>query len=84
MRKTLKGCDGTNLARCRLGEPQSPVGSERVLDSEVILVVEDSHDLAIILVRTARLGGGGGIVAALGGDGDGRQVDLLRHFDDGV
>lgn len=71
----------TNLARCRLGEPQGPVVCKRVLDSEVILVVEHSHDLAIVC---RGVGGSRGVVAALRRDGDGGQVDLLRHLEDCV
>lgn len=73
--------DSTNLARRRLGEPQGPVGGQGVLDGEVVLVVEDGHHLAIILLRTARSSGSGGVVAALWRDGDGGQIDLLRHLE---
>lgn len=59
----------TNLARGRLGEPQGPVVCQRVLDVEVILVVEDGDGLAG--GRGSGIGGGGGVVAALGGHRNG-------------
>ena len=63
----------TYLAARRLGEPQSPLVLERVLDVEVILVVEDGDVLAVIL-DVVDIG-----LAALWGDGDRGQIDLLVH-----
>ena len=62
----------TDLATGGLGEPQSPFVLERVLDIKVVLVVEDGDKLVV---------GVGGIEAglALGGDGDGGEVNLFRH-----
>lgn len=49
-----------------------------MLDIEVILVVEDGN--GFVGVISSRLGGGAvRVVAALGRDGDGGEVDLLRH-----
>lgn len=51
---------------------------EGVLDVEVVLVIEYGD-------RLGRGGSGisssGGVVATLGRDGNGRQVDLLGHFE---
>lgn len=55
-----------------LGEPESPLALEGVLDIEVIFVVEHSHRLAAVL-DLAR------ILDAVGRDGDGRKIDLLVH-----
>lgn len=68
----------TNLARRGLGEPEGPVVCQRVLDIEVILVVEDGDGLAG--GGRGGIGGGRGVVAALGRDGDGGQIDLLSHL----
>lgn len=68
----------TNLAGGGLGEPQSPVVRERVLNVEVIFIIEHSDGLGV--------GGGGAItrgrrvVSALRGDGNRGQIDLLGHF----
>lgn len=50
---------------------------QRMLDVEVILVVEDGDGLA---GGGSGIGGGGGVVAAFGRDGDGGQIDLLGHL----
>lgn len=68
----------TDLAGRGLGEPEGPVVCQRMLDVEVILVVEDSDGLAG--GRGGGVSGGGGVVAALGRDGDGGQIDLLGHL----
>ena len=47
-----------------------------MLHVEVVLVVEDGYDVAILL----RGGGGVGLVA-VGRDGDGGEVDLLSHLE---
>lgn len=65
--------DSPYLSARWLGEPQSPLALERVLDSEVVLVVEHSHRLSIIL------GLGASVLAVARGDGDGGKVDLLVH-----
>lgn len=52
--------------------------SQRVLDVEVILVVEDGDRLG--LSRGSSIARGRSVVAALGRHGDGRQVDLLGHL----
>lgn len=52
---------------------------QRMLDVEVILVVEDGDGLAG-RGSGSGIGGGGGVVAALGRDRDGGQVDLLSHL----
>lgn len=68
----------TNLAGGGFGEPQSPVVGQRVLDVEVVFVVEHGHGLGI---------GGGGItrarrvVSTLWRDGNCGQIDLLRHVE---
>lgn len=62
----------TNLATRGLGEPERPLVLKRVLDIEVLLVVEDGDILAfggVLLVLT--------LLATLGGNGNGREVDLL-------
>jgi len=56
----------------RLGEPKSPRILERVLNVEVVRIVEDSHWLAVNLAGLS-----GFLVAALERDGDSRKVDLL-------
>lgn len=65
--------DSPHLSAGWLGEPQSPLALERVLDGEVVLVVEHSHRLSVIL------GLGAPVLAVAGGDGDGGKVDLLVH-----
>lgn len=50
---------------------------QRMLDVEVILVVEDGDGLA---GGSSGISGGGGVVAALGRDRDGGQIDLLSHL----
>jgi hypothetical protein len=63
----------TNLATGRLGEPQRPSVGERVLDIEVVLVVEDSLNVCrVVNVRR-------GPVTAIWRYGNGGEVDLLRH-----
>lgn len=57
-----------------LGEPQSPLVHQRVLDVEVVFVMEDCDLVALSLVAAWLLVLVGG--AATGGDGDGREVDL--------
>jgi hypothetical protein len=59
------------LSTWRLGEPEGPGVGERVLDIEVLGVVEDSDNIA-------RVGGGSGIrggITTLGRDGDGVERD---------
>lgn len=56
------------LATWGLGEPESPLVLERVLDIEVVFVMEHSDVLVV-------LGIGSGL--ALGIDGDGGEIDLL-------
>lgn len=65
--------DSPYLSAGRLGEPQSPLALERVLDSEVVLVVEHSHRLSVILGLAAP------VLVVAGGDRDGGKVDLLVH-----
>ena len=68
--------DGANLASGRLSEPESPSVLQRVLDIEVVLVVEDGDHP---IVHAGR----GGHIARLvpiGRNGDGGEVDLLRHL----
>jgi hypothetical protein len=55
-----------------LGEPKSPLVLERVLDVEVVLVVENSDGLVVLDV--------GRLFLASGVDGDGGEVDLLIHL----
>lgn len=64
--------DAAYLSARGLGEPESPLVLEGVLDIEVIFVVEDRHGLAVVL-------GLAGVLSALGGDGDGGEIDLLVH-----
>lgn len=65
--------DSPYLAARGLGEPKSPLVLERVLDVEVVLVVEDGDGIVATLAV-------GNILLAVGVDGDGRQVDLLVHL----
>lgn len=58
--------------------------SQRVLDIEVILVVKDRDGLGLGGKRSVGGGRGRGIVTTLRRDGDGGQVNLLRHLDVGV
>lgn len=51
--------------------------SERVLDGEVVLVIENSDDL---VGGGGSIGRGGGVVATFRRDGNGGQVNLLRHL----
>lgn len=73
-----------NLSARGLGEPERPLVGEGVDDIEVILVVEHGNQLVrpIGLVLTLVVG----VVVATRGDGDGLEVDLLRHghVDSGV
>lgn len=64
--------DAAYLSARGLGEPESPLVLEGVLDIEVIFVVEDRHGLAVVLGLAA-------VLSALGGDGDGGEIDLLVH-----
>lgn len=50
---------------------------ERVLDIEVIFVVENGDSLGCRCGSS--ISGGGGIVSTLRRDGNGREVDLLGH-----
>ncbi len=61
------------LAARGLREPQRPFVLKRVLDVEVVLVVEYGDGLARV--------NGIGIFLSVRGDGDRRQVDLLVHVD---
>lgn len=67
----------TNLATRWLSEPQCPLVLKRMLDIEVVLVMEDSNEPLV--------GFGSGIEASLTlrGDRDGCEVYLLRHGGDG-
>ena len=59
------------LSAWGLGEPESPSVGERVLDVEVVGIVEDSDDVA-------RAGGGSRIrsgITTFGRDGDGVERD---------
>lgn len=62
------------LAAGGLGEPQRPLVLEGVLDVEVVLVMEDGDGLAAV-----GGGSGSGVLLSVGGDGDGREIDLLIH-----
>jgi hypothetical protein len=64
----------TYLAARGLGEPQRPLVLKRVLDIEVVLVVEDGDELLV------HVGGGNLVVVTIGRDGDRLEVDLVRHF----
>lgn len=65
----------THLATRWLGEPQGPLVRQRVLDIEVILVVEDC-DRPTGVERGRR----GRAIAVLGWrDRDCGEIDLLRH-----
>lgn len=61
----------TYLATGRLGEPQRPLVLERVLDVEVVLVVEDRDGRAITVLGVCA------ILLASRRDGDSREIDLL-------
>ena len=63
----------TNLATGWLGEPQSPFVLKRMLDVEVVFVMEDGDKPFV--------GFGGRIETSLTlwGDGNGCEVDLFRH-----
>ena len=72
--KTLAPDTRTDLAAGRLGEPEGPVVHQRVLDIEVILVMENCDSIF-------PLDSGGWDVIALGRDGDCGEVDLCRHLE---
>ena len=59
------------LSAWRLGEPESPGVGKRVLDVEVLGVVEDSDNVARVRARS-RVGSG---ITALRRDGDGIERD---------
>jgi len=63
----------TNLSAGRLGEPKRPPVRERVLDIEILLVVENCDRPACVLGRTSAN------ITPLGRDGDSGEIDLLRH-----
>lgn len=64
----------TYLAARGLGEPQRPLVLKRVLDIEVVLVVEDGDELLV------HVGGGNLVVVTIRRDGDRLEIDLVRHF----
>lgn len=55
------------------GKPQGPLILKRVLNIEVILIVENSHRLVTVL-------GLGALTLAIGRDGDCGKVNLLVHI----
>jgi len=59
------------LSTWGLGEPEGPGVSERVLDVEVLGVVEDGDDVARVGCGSRVRGG----ITALGRDGDGVERD---------
>ena len=61
-----------NLSAGRLGEPQSPLVSERVLDVEVVRVVEDSDEFTV----TAGVCGGAVVPPILGAVADARSTAI--------
>jgi hypothetical protein len=78
----------TDLAGRRLGEPQGPLMEERVLDVEVLRVVEDGDRPAGVgggVAGGGTVGGGAGVAIgrAFRGDGDGVERDGLVAVDGG-
>jgi hypothetical protein len=66
------------LATGWLGEPEGPLVHQRVLNIEVILVMEDSYLVTVCCARGWLLVLIG--VASIWGDRDGREVDRRRGF----
>lgn len=46
--RPLREGRGSHLAARWLGEPQSPLVGERVLDGEVVRVVEDGYEVSVL------------------------------------
>ena len=65
--------ESTHPAAGGLGEPEGPMVHQRMLDIEVVLVVEDGDLITL-------LSGFRGLLS-LWRDGDGGEIDLLRHCD---
>jgi len=67
----------TYLSTRGLSEPERPLAGKGVLDVEILLVVEHRDRLRNFLGLNLV-----GIVVILSvwGDGDGAEVDLLRHY----
>jgi len=57
-----------------LCEPERPLVLERVLDVEIVLVVEDGDELAVVVFCL------GAILVTIWGDGYGGEIDLLVHL----
>ena len=64
----------THLSSRRLSIPERPLVLKGVEDVEVIFVMEDRDNIALGVLR-----GVGTLLGAFGGDGNGGEIDLLRH-----
>lgn len=74
-----QGFGRTNLSGRGLGKPKRPSIGEWVLDIEIVLIVEDGDGLARILRGFCWSNIGTSVVPAIGRNGDGCEIDLLRH-----